>query len=184
MKNSYITLNPQLSIKDNLKEIVNKEFRKEISLDILRNEPPNYDNLRVNGISIQFIDKYKAHESDSFESIKYIQMSFYSESSRRSCHIRKSIKVDDKQRINIMYLRKCFDKLNEIAESIRNLKLERERKQQETIEILSKIKSRNGIITDSKISLHKYDTTFQLYFNSITEDDVDYLMSHWNRIKK
>ena len=99
MRNTYITLNLELSAPENLKEIANQAFRKEISFDVLRGKPPNYDDLQINGIKFLFVNKNK-YETPEIKHCVYLQIFFYDSNKRKHNFIRKSSKIDEQQRIN------------------------------------------------------------------------------------
>lgn len=185
MKNNYFTINPSVSIAENMKNLVNQIFRKEISLDTLIGKPPNYSGLYINQIHFAF-GRIPRVYSDSPESkdAHYLCLSLDLHKSKYS-HKRKSIKIIE-QKINTTYLRRTFENFKALKEENESDYLVKLNQTNELRKRISKIKERNNI-TSSEISLYLNATKpeFQLFFNHISEDAVDQLMTYYNnKIKR
>ena len=179
MKNNYFTIDPGISPTENMKDLVNPIFQKEISLDILRGKPPSYSDLRINEIQFAFVRKF-GHAVYESKDIEYLQLSFYLHK-RKHDYKKKSIKVEN-QKISTTYLRNVFNSLKAIKDIDEEAYLLAINIQREGQEKLDKIKVRDEIEYPGT-NLYIHNTGFQLSFNALTENDVDYLMSCWHKIK-
>jgi len=169
-----------------MKKLVNQLFQKEISFDVLRGKPPDYSDLYINSIHFAFLtpSKYSHYEDLKLRGIGYLQLSFSLHKSKRG-YRKKTIKINE-QKINIKYLRRIFDNSKELKETDESAYLAKQSQIKEKNERLDKIRERNNI-KRPEINLYYSSSDLlssELYltFSKITEDDVDHLMSYWNRI--
>ena len=178
-KDNYFIIDGSIPPSENMKKLVNLIFQKEISFDILRGVPPNYSNLYINGIHFDF-ENATSIVSETAK-IKYLRLSFDLNRGKYK-YKKKSIRIIE-QKIDTKYLRGIFDNFKEIRDANQSAYLEKRLQIEETEKKLAEVKERNNI-KYPKMSLYSNDVQFQLVFNKITEDEVDQLVSHWNRMKK
>ncbi len=181
MKNNYYTINPLILSAESMRKLVNPIFQKEIALDILRGKPPDYSNLTISNINFSFKDafRYFTHQGNK---IRYIYLSLELHKAKHAVRCR-SLKIIDYE-INTTYLRRAFDQLKALMEEDKERVIAQKQEAEERNKKLDEIREKNNI-KYPKVSLYTYkQNIFSLTFNSITEDEIDQIMTYYNKINK
>jgi hypothetical protein len=206
MKDKY-TVDFTISPTENLKRLVNNVFQKEIALDVLKGNQPNYENLSINQVNFCFkkrgtkqniYGKYvkKFFNLNNSNEITHLTLTTYLNKGRKRRHGRmvgrykvKSIKIY-KGEIDIKYLKDNFNKLKSLHEADEAEYKAQEKLQEEDSKIINEIKSKYDIGQQTNTGIYiqnrKEDGTrqFQLLFNYITEDQVRMLISYWHQMRQ
>lgn len=195
-KHNYYTIDYTISPQENLKKLVNQNFQKEISLDILRNMPPDYSDLKINKIEFQFYDQkvggcYRAEDSNKIHSLRLNVLLRKGRKAKygsfKNIYKKKSIRIINDTEIDINYLKKIFYEFKDLKEKdeAEYLKNETAGKERETL--ITEIRNKYNITYPAVYVYISDDTpaTFRLSFNKLTEDQVKILMAcYWQQINK
>lgn len=188
--NNFYTINPLISVDENMKKLAIQEFKKEISFDVLREKLPDYSNLYINGVHFCFKHKISSWGTiDESKDIKYLRLNASLLYRNRYNTRKKSIKITEQKTIDIKYLRKVFDNFKTMLEEDKTLYTASQDKRKKEEVIINEIKNRNLInYPETKLYLNNRllsdNILFQLEFYDITEREVDKLMDYWNSIIK